>query len=457
MKEANIIKNKNNKYEIFSLKSLFFLGLMFICVLNVYMFKQNTASYYQQLFTPLLLCMVLGIFLHFVGNMIPFLNKFGLSFLLCALVPSYLVYQKVISPKLVEKFHEDFFNKGINFPHFFILLVIAGSIFSIDNKLLKKSMKKFLPLTLISVTVAFLLVGGIGHLLHFSVPKGFISKGSFLDAIFYVFVPITNGGVNFGVNGLTNGLYGRVSSKINNFELRAFLIAPLILTRILAIVFTSLLCNYLNKTKLNGQGQLEYIKNKNKSDLTNKNKKLFELSDIRTGLLIAIAFYMLGRVLSFVFFKNNDFVLVFMIILLFIFKLFNLMPISFQGNLIQTGKFMTTNFAAPMLVGFSLTTNWKILLAALTASKIILLVLTSLLTVTLISLLLAKKFGFYALEAALTAGLGSHSVGDSPEFGGIITISKKLDLLPLMNITTRIIGPMIFFISSLSFQYFYTS
>ncbi|MGA0448193.1 MAG: 2-hydroxycarboxylate transporter family protein [Candidatus Phytoplasma pyri] len=454
MKETDIIKHKINKYDILDFKNLFFLGLILICVLNVYMFKDNNL-YYHQIFTPLLLCMVLGIFLNFIGNNIPFLNKFGLGFLLCVLVPSYLVYIKLIQPELVEKFHEDFFNKGINFPNFFIILVIADGIFSIDNKLLKKSIKKFIPLTLISILVAFLLVGGIGYLIKYSVPKGFVSKGHFLDSIFYVFVPLTNGGINFGINGLANGIYqAAVNKKISNYELRSYLAAPLILTRILAIIFASLLCTYFNKKQSNGQGQLENIKNKNNS--INKNKKVLEIQDIRTGLLLVIAFYLLGYMLNFLFtgyIQLNP--LVYMIVLLLIFKLFNLIPLSFQGNLIKTGKFMTTNFAAPVLAGFSLTTDWKVLLDALTSYKIIILVLTSLSTVTLISLLLAKKFGFYALEASLTAGLGSHSIGASSEIGSVIAISKKPTLLPFINITTRIIGPIIFVISSLSFNYFY--
>ncbi|WP_334331104.1 2-hydroxycarboxylate transporter family protein [Candidatus Phytoplasma prunorum] len=446
---------ENNKYNIFSFKPLCFLGLIFICALNVYMFKINNVwLYFYPFFTPLLLCMVLGIFLNFIGNIIPFLNKFGLGFLLCALVPSYLVYKKIIQPELVELFHKDFFNGGINFPRFFIILVISGSIFSIDNKLLKKSMKKFIPLTLISVLVAFLLVGGIGYLIKYSVPRGLISKGSFLDSIFYVFVPLTNGGFNFGINGLANGIYKVANKSANNYTLRSYLAAPLILTRILVIIFASLLCACFNKTKFNGQGKLEYIKNKN--NFIDNNKKVFEIKDIRIGLLLTIAFYILSNILSILLAKYVKLdALIYMIILLFIFKLFNLIPLSFQGNLIKTGKFMNTNFSAPMLAGFSLTTDWQFLLNSLKEYKMIMLVLTSLLAVILISLLLAKKFGFYALEASLTAGLGSHSIGNSSEVVGVIAISKRPELLPLININARIIGPIIFVISSLSFQYFY--
>ncbi|KAB8121948.1 MAG: malate/citrate symporter [Candidatus Phytoplasma cynodontis] len=471
--------NKNKVIKFFKEKRIFgfqtyvFFLFALMGILNIFYITQNPSlikSLWHPLITPLFIMMLLGIFCDFVGKNIPILNKFGLGFLLCILLPSFLVYKKIISPDIAYYFDKLFFNKtsvsnsndgiGINFSQFFITIVISGSILSVDRDLLKRSIFKFIPLTLISVFLSILITGFLGKLLSYQCPDIFKdkSKGSFFDSIFFVLVPLTNGGTNLGINGFANGIYLDFFKK-DASSIRTAILAPLVLARVLSIFLSGILFVMFDKTIFSGKGSLEKKQKQMSFSDNNKNakKSILEYQNIGMGMLIIFAFYSVGNVINTFFASKFSFKLdamVYVILLLLIVKIFHLMSDKNQIFVSQTGQFMMTNFTAPVLAGLGLTTNFSELIKCITNRNILLMVSFSLILVVLITFLLSSFFGFYPLEAALTAGICSHSIGGTGNIG-VMAISNRMDLLPFATIATRVVGPIIFSLASISFSYIY--
>ncbi|CCP88272.1 2-hydroxycarboxylate transporter family protein [Candidatus Phytoplasma solani] len=451
----------HNKYFLFGF-------LLVIAILQVFYihYKKTIKELWHPIMTPLFLTMVFGFWLNLIGKKIPNLNQLGLGFLLCILVPSFLVQKEIIPKILADAINKDFFNKsnhqslGINFSQFFVTIATIGSILNIDKNLLKKALWKFIPLTLIALFCSFLLVGLVGVCLEYdAIPQEFIKKNYFSDSIIYLCNSLTSGGTNLGINRFANDIFPPVF-KIDSKQIRSMLVAPLILTRILAILFGGILYKIFDKTTYSGGGKLE-IKTANNTPITKdsdykKNAYQNYHQQIGTSLLIIFALYNGATIIN-KFLSNYGFAMdgmIYLIITLIIIKIFNLMSNHYEKSIIQSSKFIITNFTPAALVCFSISTDFDKLIKCIMNYKIFIMIVVSLLSVVLITFILAKSFGFCPLEAALTAGLCSHSVGGMGNIG-IMSISHRMNLLPFANIATRIVGPIIFVMMNIFFKLYY--
>ncbi|QTX03165.1 malate/citrate symporter [Candidatus Phytoplasma luffae] len=458
-------------YYIFGIHPLLFLGLLLIGSAHIVLINYHPGDIkklWHPILTPLFLMMILGFGLNFIGQSVPYLNKLGLGFLLCILVPSYLVHRGIINKTVADNFKKSFFAKpdtndtslglGVNFSQFFITLVIAGSILSVDRNLLRRSLSRFIPLTLITVTSAILLTGTIGWALGYKCHKSlqYKSKGSFLDSIFFVCFPLTNGGTNLGINGWAYGKMGTIFQKIPSDTIRSIIIAPLVFARSLSIFLAGILFVIFNKTKFSGKGLLE--KNQIKNSQLSKNKIQLNYKNIGIGMILIMGLYSVGEMINFGMTKINKNLkldaMVYVILFLVLIKIFNLISDENQNYMSQTGKYISTNFTIPVLAGLGLTTKFSVLKEVAMDYKVVIMVLTSLLSTVIITFLLAKYFKFNAFEASLTAGISSHSIGGTGNIG-VMEITKRSDLLPFAMISTRVVGPIIYTVSSILIGFVY--
>ncbi|TKA87812.1 MAG: sodium/malate symporter MaeN [Candidatus Phytoplasma asteris] len=453
---------KDKQIKIFGFHPLMFLFFVAVCALHLFAVKEwGIKKLYHPLLTPLFIIFVLGYGLNFIGDSVPYLNKIGLGFLLCIFVPSYLVYKGWIPQDLADKCNENFFSTktpnnhlGSDFANFFITCVIAGSILSVDRNLLKRSLSKFLPLTLIVCLLAILSVGFVGFLFNYQKPEGFSTQGSFLDSIFYVAVPLTNGGTNLGINGFANGIYKDAFPQLDQKTIRTAIIVPLIMARCLSILFAGLMYVIFDKTKFSGKGKLEYKNNKLTPKPTEKKTPL-EYKNIGMGLTMIFVLFSLSSLLNKLLWGYLE-SLVYFILFLILIRVFNLLSQENQSHISQAGQVISKNFTTPILAGLGMTVKWQQLMGGIKQIPVLTMVLTVLLVVVLVSFVLAKAFGFYPFETSITAGLGALSVGGTGHLG-IMSISKRDNLLPFIMIATRIIGPIIYTLAYFLFKFFYMS
>ncbi|MBP3059302.1 malate:citrate symporter [Texas Phoenix palm phytoplasma] len=423
---------------------------------------------WHPLLTPFFIMMCLGMTFNFIGQNTPLLNNLGLGFILCIVVPSYLVHKGYISYWIAEYFDKMFFNKsntaeqgiGINFSQFFITIVIAGSICGIETSLLKNSIKRFIPLTLLAVLGSFLITGCLGYLLHYRCPGifGHKSRGPFYDSIFFVAIPLTNGGTNLGINGFSNSLYHNYFKK-DSSSIRTAIIAPLILARVLSIFFAAFLNLALDNTELSGRGNLDKSGYGGSGGGRMGSDSMANFQSIGAGFLMIFTLYSLGNMLNYYIVQQGGMrfrldAMVYVIAVLLLIKLFDILPQEEQSHISQAGNFMTSIFTAPVLAALGLTTNFGELMSCVLDRNILFMVIMSFSTVIISTLFLAKLFNFYPLEAALTAGICSHSIGGTGNIG-VMSVSNRINLLPFAMIATRIVGPIVFSLATFSFGYVY--
>ncbi|MEZ0180448.1 2-hydroxycarboxylate transporter family protein ['Camptotheca acuminata' phytoplasma] len=460
------------KIKKISLNKKMFLMLCLILILNILYFvyakdypnTDKEITLWHPFLTSLFLIMVLGFSLNFIGNKVPFLNKFGLGFILCILVPSYLMYSDILGSSAKHNINFFAFNKkdkisqGIDFSKIFIVIIVLSSILSIEFKLLKKVILKFILFSLLSVFISFIVVGLLGYLLNYRIPSSLekTSRNSFIDALFFISSPLTNGGVNLGVGGSSGGAYKDTFGQDKDEKIKSILLVPVIIARIFSIILSGMLYYFLDKTKFSGQGQLQ--KQKKNSKII-KNKKIpLEYQNIGIGLLIVLGFYSLGNMINHFLSVNHIIKLddiVYIIILALIVQFFDLLPKEYKNYLLQIGKIMTVNFTAPVLVLLGLTTNFQVLIDHIVDYRTILLVLFSLLTTISCSFLLASLFNLYHFETSLVVGISSHSIGSTGNVG-VMTVSNRMELLSFAMIITRIIGSIVFILSNSFVSTFYS-
>ncbi|TVY12286.1 2-hydroxycarboxylate transporter family protein [Candidatus Phytoplasma pini] len=451
------------KKNIFGFHPLFFLILIFLIFFNLF-YINNEPKLWHPLLTPLFLIMVLGFFLNFIGENIPFFNKLGLGFLLCILIPSYLVHKGLINKKISEMFDYYFFNKpnsdkdglGINFAQFFIIIIVSGSIISLDIDFLKKSLHKLIFLTLIAILISILIIGVIGYIFNYECPDIFKNKtkGSFWDSIFFVAVPLTNGGTNLGINGFSNGIYKEVFKNSSVVDIKSVILAPLILTKVLSIFFAGLLYFLFDNTKYSSKN---FLGNEKKIMVKKFSETPLEYQNIGSGLLIVCSLYSISSIINYWLCQKIRFkldIIVFVIFILLIMKFFNLISFKYQNDLFQTGKFMNINFMFPALVGLGLTTKFDKLRECMLNPIILLMVIISLLTTIILVFIFSKWFEFYPLESALISGICAYSIGSTGNIA-VMEISHRSYLLPFAMIITRTIGIIIYILASIIFPILY--
>lgn len=459
----------HSKCSFFGFSPLYFLFFFIIMCLQIYSLNlaetcgdiQKQKSYqtlYHPLFTPFFILMIMGLFLEFMGSHTPFFNKIGGSFLFCLLVPSFLVYCGLLPKTLVTNINYYFFYKppqlngiGINFAHFFITIVIIGVILGIERILLQRVLLKLILLTLITLMITALVVGTLGYFLDFQPPFRFHDHGAFRNSLFYIFVPLTSGGTNLGIIGLSQGVYQH-KIGLSADDIRSVLLVPLIFARTLSFVLAGILYHLFDhRLKYSGQGTLELKAIPVPPLLKTKNALVLTYQDIGRGLLICFALYNLSSIVhNFMLYLCPNLkieTIHYLIIFLLIIKIFGLMSDQLESYAIKAGKFMTLNFTILFLTAVGITTKFEKLISCFYNWHLLLMVFVSLLTALSISFLLAKRFGFYNFESALTVGFGSHNSANI----GIMTINNRVNLLAFAQITARVVGSLVYLLTIFTF------
>ena len=132
--------------------------------------------------------LIVGTMIGWIGDHIPVWNKWlGGGMVLASLVASGFATFHVISEESIEALTN--FNGKVGFQTLYILVVITGSVLSIDRKQLLRSFAGYLPTVCGGIRGALLCCGLVGLL----------SGVGFVDAIADFGIPIMGGGYGGGI------------------------------------------------------------------------------------------------------------------------------------------------------------------------------------------------------------------------------------------------------------------
>ena len=136
-----------------------------------------------------------------------------------------------------------------------------------------------------------------------------------------------------------------------------------------------------------------------------------------------------------------------MIISVAVVKAVNILPKNFENACALWYKFVAKNFTAALLVGIGIAyTNLGDIIGAFSISYVVL-VLLVVIGAIIGAGLIGRLVGFYPIEAAITAGLCMANMGGTGDVA-VLTASKRMELMPFAQISSRLGGAFIILLAS---------
>lgn len=380
----------------------------------------------------LMVMMVLGEILGFIGDRLPIVRSYlGGGVILAIFGAAAIVYLELLPKPVISDITT--FMKGGEFLNFYIVALIAGSILGMDSKaLVKIGMRYFVPI--IGATVgAILLAIVVGAAFGFTVQ----------DAVLVIALPIMGGGMGAGAIPMSQ-VYEQLLGQPASYYV-SLLVPALALGNVFSIVLASVLARVADKfPSLSGQGQIMQG-----VSIEEKAQRL-DLGKMGIGMMIAAAFYLAGSVLG-AFIPLHPYAL--MIILVAVAKIANLVPTLVTDSSSQWLSFVAKNLTLAQLFGIGIAyTDLQTVIDALSITYVAI-VLAVVVGAALGAGLVGKLVGFYPIESSITAGLCMANMGGTGDVA-VLSAAKRMNLMPFAQISSRLGGAFILLLSGLLVTFF---
>lgn len=353
---------------------------VYIIAAFVILYAAMTGILPENMVGALAIMMVLGSALNLMGNKILIIRSYlGGGAVFCIFASSALATFGILPTAVVENC-KDFMN-NVGFLDFYIAALITGSILGMNRDLLKKAAVRFLPISFLSMACAILMAGLMG----------IITGRGFGQTILYIALPMMSGGMGAGViplSGIYAGATGADSAQIISQMIPASAVG-----NVLAIICAALIAKIGTIVPaINGNGELMPSKDEKRS----------------------------GKEM----------------------KLAGIIPAKYEEAAVQWSQFVMKNFTSALLAGIGIALlDLKVLGAALTP-EFMLITVVIILTVALCAGLFGKFVGFYPVEAAITAGLCTNSMGGTGNIA-VLSASDRMGLIPFAQMATRLGGALV--------------
>ena len=353
---------------------------VYIIAAFVILYAAMTGILPENMVGALAIMMGLGSALNLMGNKIPIIRSYlGGGAVFCIFASSALATFGILPTAVVENC-KDFMN-NVGFLDFYIAALITGSILGMNRDLLKKAAVRFLPISFLSMACAILMAGLMG----------IITGRGFGQTILYIALPMMSGGMGAGViplSGIYAGATGADSAQIISQMIPASAVG-----NVLAIICAALIAKIGTIVPaINGNGELMPSKDEKRS----------------------------GKEM----------------------KLAGIIPAKYEEAAVQWSQFVMKNFTSALLAGIGIALlDLKVLGAALTP-EFMLITVVIILTVALCAGLFGKFVGFYPVEAAITAGLCTNSMGGTGNIA-VLSASDRMGLIPFAQMATRLGGALV--------------
>ena len=364
-----------------------------------------------------------------LGKRVPLLNKVGGSSLMTIFLPSFLVAHDLLPPSLVQQVTT--FTKSTSFIYLFITAVVAGSILSMDRRVLVQGFVKiFVPLA--AGSLAALAVGGA---------VGWACGIGYWRSIFYVVAPVMAGGVGEGAIPLSVG-YAEVLGA-NQGSMLGQILPLVFFGNLVAIVCCGAL-NTLGKRRpaLTGNGRLQPGASSAEPDADqtarlHANTTPIDVATVAAGGITGIAIYVFGTLVQALVGLPAP---VAMLILAVAVKVLRGVSPSLEEGARVVTRFFVTAVTYPLLFATAVAmTPWHELVAAFHPANLATITAT-VVTLTTTGYFVGRLLKMYPIEAAIVnachSGLGG--TGDVM----ILTAAERMELMPFAQIATRIGGAL---------------
>lgn len=388
------------------------------------------------------LTMAYGILFYELGERLPIWNTYiGGGILACFFGAAILLQLKLIPDVYVESVN-NFIGGDMDFLTLFIIILITGSVLSLEKDILLKSFVGYLP-ALLGGLIASMLFGVLGGLVFGIDPSTVILK--------YV-LPIMGGGNGAGAVPLSQIYERTTEDPASNFY--AFAIIILTIANIISIIAGGLL-NKLGMVKpsLTGDGKTLM---RNQQVLARDDEKIEPtIVDMGAALVLALACYgtgqlIAGKLLPTIFGASiHEFA--YMILIVIILAGTGVVPARIRAGAKQLQKFMTSAGSIILMTGLGFDFDIGELAAACTVSNVIialLVVIGAIVGAGGIGYLV----GFYPIDSAVTAGLCMANRGGNGDVA-VLGAARRMDLMAYAQLSSRLGGGIVLIVASFLFSF----
>lgn len=386
------------------------------------------------------LMLAIGIPLNEIGKRLPIWNKYiGGGILLAFLGSSVIGTYHLIPSEYVTSI--DNFTSEINFLTFYIVVLITGSVLSLERNILLRSFAGYFPAILGGFAGAILLaiVGGM----FFGISPG--------ELVTHYTLPIMGGGNGGGAIPLSE-IYADITGEGSDVYY-SFAIIILTVGNIFAI-FSAALLNKLGQAfpKLTGDGKT-LIRGTEEADIADE-EYTPTLADVASGLMLGLGAYVVGLLFSSVLlpeifgFPIHE--LAYMVIFVVILCGFGVVPKNVRMGAKRLQTFFTKHLTLLIMVGVGVDLDLNELLAAITFSNIIV-SLFIIIGAVVGSGFVGYLVGFYPIDTAVTAGLCMANRGGSGDLA-VLGAANRMDLIAYAQLSSRLGGAIILVLASVLFS-----
>jgi len=377
---------------------------------------------------------ILGTILNEIGKRIPGVNSYlGGGPIIVIFGSAALVYFGLLDERTIGIV--DTFMKGNGFLDFYIAALITGSILGMNRKLLISAAIRYLPAIFGGVALSLGLAYIVGSLMGYGGQQ----------ALFFIAIPIMGGGMGAGAVPLSQIFSAQTGVPAES--LLSTMVPAVAMGNALSIILAGFL-DILGKKipKITGNGQLMVkFKNDNSAAEDKNENKVLNLKNLGIGLLMATTFFTLGAIIGK--FVPSIHAYAWMILSIALVKVAGLLPERFEVCCHQWYQFIMTNLTAALLVGIGVTyTNIGQVIQAFNGTYLVLVVVT-VFGAAIGSAVIGRLVGFFPIESAITAGLCMSNMGGTGDVA-VLSASKRMELMPFGQISSRIGGAFMLLLSS---------
>lgn len=443
MSQNTATVGKDDVKESKSFTKFYGLPIWLIAVLiAIVLVATYTGSLPSNIVGAFALMMSIGVIFKEIGDRIPIWNTYiGGGVVLAFLGSAALVYFDVLPSEAVELI--TWANSEVDFLTFFIVILITGSILSLERTMLIKSIAGYIPSILGAVLGASLFGIGIGLL--FGVTPS--------EAMIMYVLPIMGGGNGAGAIPLSEIYQTVTGDPAANYYV--FAIAILTIANIFAIISGGVLNAIGNKqTKLTGDKKTlmraaeEFPEEAEDAEVT--------VRDYGGAMLLALTFYALGALFSNVLLPTIFGVAIhqyaYMIIFVALANALGIIPTYVKKATKNLQSFFTRNFILVIMIGVGAETDLGELIAAITLSNV-LMALMIVIGAIVGGAIVGYLVGFYPIDSAVTAGLCMANRGGSGDIA-VLGAADRMGLMAYAQLSSRLGGGIVLIIASILFGAF---
>lgn len=390
----------------------------------------------------LAICIGLAVIFNEIGERIPIWNKYIGGGLLLAFFGVAILKQFGLIPEQGLDAINSFVSDDANFLEFFIIMLIVGSVLSLDRDILLRSFGGYVPAILGGLAAASIL-GVITGLLFGVAPT---------DAIIKYVLPIMGGGNGAGAVPLSQ-IYEQVTgdAAANYYS---FAIIVLTIANIFCIIASAAL-NALGekqpwmtgdkKTLLRQGGNIARDDTKTKTDNT----------DLAGALLLALACFSMGRIMNKVILPKIAGAPIhqyaYMIIFVVILAATGIVPARVRAGAKRLQSFFSGQMGIVIMVGMGADFNLAELFEAMQPSNV-LMALMIVIGAIIGSGFVGYLVGFYPIDSAITAGLCMANRGGNGDLA-CLGAADRMDLIAYSQLSSRLGGGIVLIIASFVFSF----